>query len=128
MKKKFKIILILIIIFVVIIGSGILYLNLGLKAGSKLDIKEINLSNVDDGTYRGTYNSGRWSNEIEITIKDHKITNIKIIDDVTFVQDGVSKELFNKVIEKQNTDVEVVSGATVTSKAYLKAIENALNE
>jgi uncharacterized protein with FMN-binding domain len=29
---------------------------------------------------------------------------------------------------KQNTDVDVVSGATVTSKAYLKAMENALTQ
>ncbi|WP_372994238.1 FMN-binding protein [Lutispora sp.] len=34
---------------------------------------------------------------------------------------------FNKVIEAQNTIVDAVSGATVTTKAYLKAIESALN-
>jgi len=33
-----------------------------------------------------------------------------------------------RVIEAQSTDIDAVSGATVTSKAYLKAIENALGD
>jgi uncharacterized protein with FMN-binding domain len=32
------------------------------------------------------------------------------------------------VLEAQNTAVDSVAGATVTSKAYLKAIENALRK
>ena len=33
-----------------------------------------------------------------------------------------------KVKEKQSLDVDVVSGSTVTSKAYLKAMEDALKD
>jgi len=32
-----------------------------------------------------------------------------------------------KVIEQQNTDIDAISGATVTTNAYLMAIEDALN-
>ena len=39
----------------------------------------------------------------------------------------VEDELINNVIKNQSLDVDVVSGATVSSKAILKAIENALN-
>jgi uncharacterized protein with FMN-binding domain len=38
----------------------------------------------------------------------------------------VSEELFQRVIAQQTTQVDAVSGSTVTSRAYLKAIENAL--
>ena len=40
----------------------------------------------------------------------------------------VSRELFNKVIKTQDTNVDIISGATVPSKAYLKSIENALSK
>lgn len=40
---------------------------------------------------------------------------------------NLSDELFSDVIKSQNTTVDTISGATVTSKAYLKSIENALN-
>lgn len=36
------------------------------------------------------------------------------------------KVLITKVVQEQNINVDVVSGATVMCKAYLKAIENAL--
>ena len=44
-----------------------------------------------------------------------------------FVNPDVRNELFKRVMEKQNTTVDAVSGGTVSCKAYLKSIENALN-
>lgn len=40
----------------------------------------------------------------------------------------IAENIINKVIESQSIDIDVVSGTTVTSKAYLKAIENALKK
>jgi uncharacterized protein with FMN-binding domain len=60
-------------------------------------------------------------------VENHKITKIDIVKDVTFSKPDVSEELFMRVMESQDTRVDAVTGATVTSKAYLKAIENALN-
>lgn len=100
----------------------------GVKAGAQITIKEINTSSISDGVYDGKYSSGRFSNELQVTVKDQKITDVKIVKDVMFSKPEVSKELFDKVIKAQNTTVDIVSGATVTSKAYLKSIENALNK
>jgi uncharacterized protein with FMN-binding domain len=36
--------------------------------------------------------------------------------------------LFRHVIESQSLQVDVISGATLTSKAHLKALENALEQ
>jgi uncharacterized protein with FMN-binding domain len=84
------------------------------------------VSSTVDGTYTGKYDGGRWSNELSVTVKDHKITKIDVVKDVTFPKPEWTDQLFKEVIEKQSVDVDVVSGATVTSKAYLKSIENAL--
>ncbi|WIV12392.1 FMN-binding protein [Proteiniborus sp. MB09-C3] len=128
MKSILKILISIIIIFILVCASGILYLSQGLKEGSEVKVNGVRISDLNDGIYNGKYNAGRWSNQLSVTVKDHKIIEINIVDDVTFVKSGVSDELFSKVIEAQNTEVDVVSQATVTSKAYLKSIEKALND
>ena len=115
------------LIIVISIASGIFYLSRGLDEGINIKATGIDVSNFNDGIYTGKYDAGRWSNVLNVTVKDHKITDIKIEDDVTFAQQGASDEIFNKVIKEQNTTVDAVSEATVTSKAYLKSIENALS-
>lgn len=127
MKKFLKIFICLIVIVVITFACAILYLNYGLKAGSNTTINGLNMSDINDGVYNGKYKFGRWSNNLDVTVKHGKIIYIKIIKDVTFVKPDVRDELFIRVIEAQNTEVDVISGATVTSKAYLKSIENALS-
>ena len=126
MKKVFTIILIVIGVIVLAIGGGILYITSGLEAGENLAINAVNVAPLEDGRYPGSYDGGRWSNEVAVTISNHQITQIDVIKTVKFEKPEVTTALINAVIEKQNTTVDVISGATVTSKAYLKSIENAL--
>ena len=77
--------------------------------------------------YTGTYEGGRWSNEVAVTISDHQISQIDVVKTVKFEKPEATDALFSRVIQKQDTTVDVISGATVTSKAYLKSIENALS-
>lgn len=126
MKKFFKILITIIIIIGIIIAGAVFYMGKGLEEGKNLVINGINVSDVKDGVYNGQYQAGRWSNEVKVTVKDKKITDIKIVNDVKFVDAKVRDNLFKKVIQKQDTKVDIVSGATVTTKAYLKSIENAL--
>lgn len=127
MKKIFKVLISLLLILVLIFISGIFYLTRGLKEGENITIDSINLSNLSDGVYLGEFKEGRWSNTLNVIVKDHKITEIILKDDVKFPMPNLSDELFSNVIKSQNTTVDTISGATVTSKAYLKSIENALN-
>ncbi|MBX4260531.1 FMN-binding protein [Clostridium estertheticum] len=121
-----KIILAVIILLVLIIVGAGFYMTRGLNSGKNMIIKPSDASQLKDGDYTGKYNGGRWSNEVNVTIKDKKVTKIDVVKSVVFEKLEVSRELFNKVIKKQGTNVDVISGATVTSKAYLKSIENAL--
>lgn len=121
-----KILTIGIVIVLIFIG-GISFLTKGLKTMSKIEINNVEVSSLSDGVYSGEYKGGRWTNTVDVTIKNYKITKIDIVKDVIFKRDDVRKNLFNRVMEKQNVDVDTISGATVTSKAYLKSIENALS-
>ena len=113
---------------ILVILVGIFFgLSSGLSEGVAVTIHGIDLTNIPDGSYTGVYEFRRWSNMLVVHISDNKITGISIEKDVFGAEAmDCSGELFRRVIEAQNTTVDAVSGATVTSKAYLKAIEDAL--
>lgn len=127
-KVFLKIILTIFLVLALIVGSGLFWITRGLDSGSKLTVRSVDLSALNTGDYTGKYKSGRFSNEIKVTVKDHKITKIDILKDVTFAKPEWTKELFDKIIKEQKIDVDVVSGATITSKAYLESIEAALQK
>lgn len=107
-------------------GLGIFYLTRGLDDGELARIENVDLSSLEDGIYEGSYQHKRWDNRLKLTIENQRIKSIEILDDVLFVDENVSKTLIKRVMDEQSVDVDVVTGATVTSKAYLKSIENAL--
>ena len=125
MKKVFLIIggvvfVILLVLF--------LFVTNGLSEGKNIVLNGINLTNTPDGMYVGTYDFKRWTNTVHVHVKDNEIISIVIIDDVPGAEiTDCSGEILRRVLDVQNTQVDAVAGATVTSKAYLKAIEDALN-
>lgn len=128
MKLFLKIVLVIILIFAIAVGCLGVYITRGLKEGGNLTVNPVNVTQMEDGNYEGEFGKGRWHNEVNVTIKDNMITQIDIIKSVLFEKPEVTQDLIDKVIVNQNTNVDVITGATVTSKAYLKAIEDALTD
>ncbi|TYC84295.1 FMN-binding protein [Acetobacterium wieringae] len=128
MKKAIIIILSILGVLVLVGAGGVFYITNGLEAGENLAINPVDLKGIEDGTYTGVYTAGRWSNEVAVSVADHQISNIAVVKTVTMEKPEVTDALIHAVIEKQNTTVDTVSGATVSSKAYLKSIENALSQ
>ena len=127
MKKWKKIVLICTgTLIIAIIGFGLLVTD-GLSEGMRVSIEGVDLSNIPDGSYIGSYEFKRWSNSVIVHVSDNRITGIEMHEDVfgATVTDAFG-DIVDRVILAQDTTVDAVSGATVTSKAYLKAIEDAL--
>ena len=128
MNLLWKILLYVLIIIIFVSGIGFFYMSRGLDSGRELSINKVDFSSLVDGTYTGTYRGGRWTNTVKVTIKDHRILDIEIVDDILFSQPEVFEKILDRVLDEQKVKVDVISEATVTSKAYLKAIELALEE
>ena len=127
MKAALKVLGIIILLFIAVAASAMFYISRGLEEGLNVEINPVDLSLKEDGIYKGSYDIGSWSNELSVTVKDHKITNIEVTDDMMIVNPEIRNAIIQKVIDKQDTAVDAVSGGTVSCKAYLKSIENALN-
>lgn len=113
------------ILGVIVIVAVIVLMN-GMEKGKSVEINQINLENVEDGTYSGSYDLTRWSNSVVVTVANHRIKKIEVVEDVLIQLDELTQRLFNNVIMEQSLDVDIETGSTVTSLAYLKSIENAL--
>ncbi|WP_026888960.1 FMN-binding protein [Clostridium beijerinckii] len=97
-------------------------------AASSSDINKSEQKKYKDGTYTGVGKGKNPDLKVAVTIKDDKITNVEIVSN----NETKGKEAINtipsKILEKQSTDVDVVSGATMTSKGIMEAVNDALSQ
>lgn len=91
-------------------------------------IKNVNLTKISDKTYKGKAKAGNYTYIVEVKIKNHKIINIEGSCNRKSPYVTYAKGVFTKIIKQQKIDVDSVTGATTTSKAFMEAVENALNE
>lgn len=129
MKRKhviFLTILILIIGTVLTVVGVKSYLETNLEKLVDLNISNVDLTKLKDGTYTGSYKAFPVAAEVRVTIFNHKITTIELVKHNNG-QGDPAEVIPGKVVEAQTLDVDIVSGATYSSKVILKAIENALN-
>jgi uncharacterized protein with FMN-binding domain len=112
----------LIPVFLVLFGCN----SAEVKAVRAMPINHINLAQVNDGSYPGSFTYGGFRYEVEVAVTSHQIKNITITKNRTASHAQKAEGVMNRILEQQRNDVDVVSGATTTSKALLKAVENAL--
>lgn len=99
------------------------------REGRNLPIAEVDFSALPDGTYTGSYAGGKYgwrANTVRVTVSSGKVTEIEVVKSATKPVRGITEPLFERVIKAQSLHVDTISGATITSKAYLKSVESAL--
>ncbi len=127
MRKKNKVLLFIFVPIFIIIVLFAIFLFYGKEETLKLVITDVDISKIPYGNYIGSYNRGRFSYKVEVIVKNNKIASITILNKPSISLEDVPKKIIDRIIEKQSLNVELVTGATVTSKAILKAIENAIS-
>ncbi|MBI9036156.1 MAG: FMN-binding protein [Bacteroidales bacterium] len=122
-----------IIMFIVITANCLLTSCFSLSTeheeARNVEISNINFIKLDNGSYLGVYEGGmyKWrKNKVQVMVTEGKVSEIILLSSEENRPPEFTMELFNRVIEKQSLQVDVISGATLTSNAFLKSIENAL--
>lgn len=109
-----------------IAALGLFFIMKDIPKLKALPIESVSISSLQDGTYEGNFEFSRWKSDVKVSIKNGQIVNIERLSEP--LTPDVSTELSNRMIEEQKVDVDVVTGATASSKAYMKSVENALSK
>ena len=88
-----------------------------------------------DGTYTGgTYDAYYGNVQVAVTIKSGKITAIKFLQypnshsTSVFINQQAMPYLQQEAIQSQNSNVQLISGATFTSQAFVQSLSSALSK
>ena len=128
MKSRRRVVLAVVIALAAIITAVFgakSYIEASLVKLTETSIPDVDLSKVADGVYKGSHKVFPVEAEVRVTIENHKIIGIELVKH--FNGQGTAAEVIpDRVTEAQSLGVDIVSGATYSSKVILKAIENAL--
>ena len=100
------------------------------KEARSLPLNAVDFGKLNDGTYHGAYAGGmyKWrANECDVTVTNGRVTDIQLVGSKDPGSKNTQhKELYDRVIKAQSLQVDTITSATLTSKAWLQAVENAL--
>ncbi len=126
MKRKY-VILISIVVFLLLflfqIGN---YFTLKQYRGMPVHDQE--MSRIKDGIYPGEMELGGFLYKVEVSVQYQKINDIKLVQNRENAYARFAEGVIPRIIKKQTANVSAITGATTTSKALMKAVENALSK
>ena len=99
-----------------------------------IPVAKVDFSVVADGIYTGNYtvvlppgaNASHPSVSVKVNVGSGRAQAIEIVDPATFNTNAKWLSLINRVIGAQSLQVDAIAGASVSSKAFFKAVENAV--
>ncbi len=129
MKTIRILIYIAVALVIVIAGCVVAYNVIGnnLKVFAQAKIQNVELSKISDGEYIGQFSILPIKVITKTTILDHKIIDIEIIEHRTG-QGQPAEAIIKNILSEQRINVDVIAGATYSSKAIEKSIENGLTK
>lgn len=98
---------------------------LNLPKPVKASDEAFDLTQKADGVYPGACDNGLVKVQVEVTVRDHSIAEIRIVSHQNGMG-GAAEAVAQEAVRRQSVEVDAVSGATMSSKTILKAVENAL--
>ena len=82
-----------------------------------------------NGVYEGSANGMGGAVKVAVTVEDGKISGVEVLEhkETAGISDPAIEQIPQAIVEVQSTDVEAVTGATVTSEAIKEAVAAALS-
>lgn len=131
-KRKGCLSALMVLLVILVVGGGIgwSFISKEHREAASLPLNAVAFNKLVEGNYHGVYAGGmyKWRvNECDVTVTNGKVTDIQLAGSKDPGADNTDTEmLYDRVIEAQSLQVDTISGATLTSKAYLQCVENAL--
>lgn len=125
MKRTKKVLLVLFGIVLLLLIVGKVMIGNMVDKIQNVSIITPDLSEISNGDYIGEYSALPVYVKVQVSVNNHRITDIAILQHDNGLGNA-AETITIDVIQRQSLDVDAISGATVSSKCILKAVENAL--
>ena len=115
MKKKLSLIMLMLITTIALVGCG------GSTESAGI---------FKPGTYTATTEAYKGEMKVEVEFDKDKILAIKVLEhvDTEGLADNAFNDTIEKILEAQSSEVETVTGATESSNALMKAVQDAIDQ
>lgn len=127
MKKAGKMFLCIVLAVVVLVcGIGVFMRSWISQTYKRLDeVATVDLADVADGIYEGVEETELVKVTVKVEVKDHAIQDIQLIRHVNGKGEP-AEAMIPEMIGQNTSEVDAVSGATLSSKTIRAAVRNAL--
>jgi uncharacterized protein with FMN-binding domain len=92
----------------------------------ELELGPVDTAGLKDGVYQGESRVGPVTAVVEVTLEHGGIARIDLLKHFHMMGGKADPAIRERILASQSTRVDVVSGATGSSKAIMQAVENAL--
>jgi uncharacterized protein with FMN-binding domain len=118
-----------VVLGVVVLGvTGLTISERSLEKYRRMPIRDLNAAGIPDGTYDGESSIGNFKYRVQVELHEGRITRISAPVSRRSVYVDYAQGVFSKIIRDQTPNTDAITGATTTSKAYMKAVEDALGK
>jgi len=125
-------------------AAAALVIALGSLASCKVDkaalarqvgLQDVNLATVPDGVYEAAYTiappAGTMAADnhvrVRVTVTGGRYQKIEVLEPSGLAGSKMAVALAGKIVESQKLSMDAISGATITSTAVLKAVQEAVS-
>lgn len=126
MKKKFLLSIAIVFLILIAILAIFLYRMYAKIQAQYSAIHPVLLENIPDGVYRGNAGEFLVSVELEVSVVDHQITEVRILHQICG-SNYKALDTVTRILKEQSILVDTVSGATTSSRSIMAAVYAALN-
>lgn len=88
----------------------------------------VSATQLSDGIYRGSATDGPVLVNVDVTIKQQRISHIELVSHRNMLGVAAEAPVPQRIIRQQSTRVDAVSGATASSRAIMNAVEDAVRK
>jgi uncharacterized protein with FMN-binding domain len=82
-----------------------------------------------DGVFIGAARNGPNSAKVRVTVRDSRIVGIRILKHIRSWKGGSANVVIpQRIIEKQSTAVDAITGATNSSRVIMSAVQDAVRK
>ena len=127
-QRKKAVLMVILAILILCLFAGGFYLKFIGDYKAKVDaltFDEIDLTKVEDGIYEGQCDTGVVRARVQVTVRDHRLESVELLEHENG-RGTPAEAILDQMVQEQTTTVDVVSGATCSSKVIRKAVETAL--